>query len=186
MSASPEPTDAELFASLARGDLGALGTLFDRYHEAVRSVALHAGVRPADADDVAQDTFLKLSTMAARYDGRACAKPWVLATAWRVAADRRRSITRWLRAISRMTHHTAGVQSVTPEDERAAAERWAVFAARVAELPERMRAAYILVEVHELSCEEAARELGIPVATVWTRLHHARKKMLDATAGGQP
>ncbi len=65
-----DATDAELFAAMARGELDALGALFDRYYEAVRSVALHAGVRPADADDVAQDTFLRLSSMAARYDGR--------------------------------------------------------------------------------------------------------------------
>ena len=58
-------TDAELFAALARGELGALGGLFDRHHEAVRSVAVHAGVRD-DADDVVQDTFLRLAATAAR------------------------------------------------------------------------------------------------------------------------
>jgi RNA polymerase sigma factor (sigma-70 family) len=179
-----DATDADLFAAMARGELDALGALFDRYYESVRSVALHAGIRPCDADDVAQDTFLRLSTMAARYDGRPSAKPWILATAWRVAADRRRSITRWLRAITRFGHHAPGEHARTPEDDRAATQRWEAFAAKVTALPERMRAAYVLVEVHELSCEEAARELDIPVATVWTRLHHARKRMLDEPSGG--
>ena len=181
-----DATDAELFAAMARGELDALGALFDRYYEAVRSVALHAGVRPGDADDVAQDTFLKLSSMAARYDGRPSAKPWVLATAWRVAADRRRAITRWVRAIARFAHDAPVAHALTPEDDRIAAQRWERFTARVAALPEKMRAAYVLVEVHELSCDEAARELAIPVATVWTRLHHARKRMLEDSNGGLP
>ncbi len=181
-----ERTDGELFAAVAQGDLSALGLLFDRYHEAVRSVTLHAGVRREDADDVVQDTFLRLSTMAPRYDGRPNAKPWVLATAWRVAADRRRSLGRWLRAVARFTLHAPDAHAVTPEDDLVTTERWATFAARVAALPEKMRVAYVLVEVHGLSCDEAARELVIPVATVWTRLHHARKRMLDGDDGGTP
>lgn len=184
--APEESPDPEVFAALARGDLAALGALFDRYHEAVRSVALHAGVRREDVDDVAQDTFLRLASTATRYDGRPDARPWVLATAWRVAADRRRTLGRWLRALTRFTEQAPRVQAVTPEDDRVTTERWAAFADRVAALPERMRAAYVLVEVHELSCEDAARALEIPVATVWTRLHYARKRMLDGSAGGDP
>jgi RNA polymerase sigma-70 factor (ECF subfamily) len=181
-----ERSDGELFAEVARGDLGALGMLFDRHHAAVRSVVLHAGVPRAEADDAVQDTFLKLIPMAARYDGRADARPWVLATAWRVAADRRRSLGRWLRALGRLAHDTPSARLVTPEDERAAAERWEAFAARVAALPEKMAAAFVLVEVQGLSGDEAARALGIPVATVWTRLHHARKRMLESARGDEP
>ena len=179
------PDDA-LFAALARGDLSALGALFDRYHGAVRSVVLHAGVRRADADDAVQDTFLRLVATASRYDGRGSAKPWVLATAWRVASERRRSLMRWLRAVTRFAEQAPTEHALTPEDAREGAERWAAFIARVAALPEKMRAAYVLVEVHALPCEEAARALGIPVATVWTRLHHARKRMLEQPGGGDP
>lgn len=183
--ATPEErTDAELFAAMARGDLSALGGVFDRYQAAVRSVALHAGVRRADADDVVQDTFLRLSTLAPRYDGRASAKPWVLATAWRVAAEQRRSFARWLLAMSRFTRYAPDAHQVTPEDDMATTERVAAFTAQVAKLPEKMRAAYVMVEMHGLSCDEAAQALEIPVATVWTRLHHARKRMLDGDDGG--
>lgn len=183
---TPPRSDGELFADVARGDLGALGVLFDRHHEAVRSVVLHAGVLHAEADDVVQDTFLKLTALAPRYDGRPDARPWILATAWRVAADRRRSLGRWLRALARLAHQAPTARTLTPEDERAAAERWSSFAARVAALPEKMGAAFVLVEVQGLSGEEAARALGIPVATVWTRLHHARKRMLENDGGGTP
>ncbi|MFO0604646.1 MAG: RNA polymerase sigma factor [Polyangiales bacterium] len=178
--------DGELFAEVARGNLGALGALFDRHHEAVRSVAIHAGVPWHEADDAVQDTFLKLAAMAPRYDGRPDARPWILATAWRVAADRRRSLGRWLRALARLAHQAPAARLLTPEDERAAAERWEAFAARVAALPEKMGAAFVLVEVQGLSGEEAARALGIPVATVWTRLHHARKRMQESAGGGEP
>lgn len=182
-SGASDATDAELFAALARGELGALGGLFDRHHEAVRSVAVHAGVRD-DADDVVQDTFLRLAATAARYDGRPSARPWILATAWRVAADRRRSVLRWVRALAGLVHQKSPATERTPEDARVEAERWEAFIARVSALPEKMRAAYVLVEVHELTCEEAAAALEIPIATVWTRLHHARKRMLEDPRGG--
>lgn len=181
-----DATDDVLFAALARGELSALGVLFDRYHEAVRSVVLHAGVRRGDADDAVQDTFLRLMATAVRYDGRASAKPWVLATAWRVASEQRRSFVRWLRAVTRFAEHAPTAHGLTPEEASAGAERWAAFTAKVAALPEKMRAAYVLVEVQGLLCEDAARELDIPVATVWTRLHHARKRMLDQGSGGVP
>jgi RNA polymerase sigma-70 factor (ECF subfamily) len=179
-------SDAAAFDAIARGDLGPLGVLFDRYHDAVRSVCLHAGVARSDVDDAVQDTFVRLASNAARYDGREIGKPWILGTAWRVAADRRRSVRRWLSALARLAQSSAPAPVVTPEEERLHAERREAFARRVSALPERMRAAFVLVEVHGLSCEEAARALEIPVATVWTRLHHARKRLLDEPQGGAP
>ncbi len=175
--------DAALFASLARGDLDALGALFDRYHGAVRSVVLHAGVPRDDADDAVQDTFLRLAATAARYDGRDDGRAWVLGTAWRVAAERRRTVRRFLRALTRFADAMPPTVSRTPEDDRHTAERVEAFIARVAALPEKMRAAYVLVEVQGVATDEAARALDIPVATVWTRLHHARKRMLDDDGG---
>lgn len=180
-----EASDAEILGAVARGDLDALGALFDRYHGAVRSVVIHAGVTWADVDDAVQDTFLRIASIAGRYDGRPSARPWVLATAWRVAADRRRALRRFVMAVARFGAHAPGTLARTPEDESADAERWRSFARKVASLPEKMRAAYVLVEVQGVSCEEAAQALEIPVATVWTRLHHARKRMLDRAEGGE-
>ena len=47
----------------------------------------------------------------------------------------------------------------------------------IAALSPQKREVLLLVEVEELTCEEAASALGIPVGTVWTRLHHARREL---------
>ena len=55
--------DAELLAEIARGDLSALGLLFDRHHARVRRVIVRTGAR-GDADDVLQATFLEVARIA--------------------------------------------------------------------------------------------------------------------------
>jgi RNA polymerase sigma-70 factor (ECF subfamily) len=172
------PDDAPLLARVAVGDLGALGALFDRYHRLVRAVARQAGVRDAQLDDVVQDTFLRLVQLAPRYDGRAVARPWIAGTAWRVSAEHRRSARRWFHALRSLGHADAPAGPVTPEEQHARRQCWEAFQARLAALSEPLRAAYVLVELQGLSGEEVARALEIPVATVWTRLHNARRKLL--------
>jgi RNA polymerase sigma-70 factor (ECF subfamily) len=170
--------DAALLASVARGDLGSLGALFDRYHGLVRAVARQAGVRDAQLDDVVQDTFLRLVQLAPRYDGRAVARPWLAGTAWRVAAEHRRSARRWLQALSSLGREATAPAAPTPEEHHARRQHLETLQRRLAALAEPLRAAYVLVELQGLSGDEAASALEIPVATVWTRLHNARKKLL--------
>lgn len=176
-------SDPDLMLRLQRGDLGALGVLHDRYYADVVSVAAHAGVGRDEADDVAQEVFLKLIELAPRYDGRPSARPWVLGITWRLAVRRRRSLARWLHALGEFIAHVDHASAASPEDAALTREGWAALRAQVDRLPERMRSVFVLVEVEGLSGEEAASALGIPVATVWTRLHYARKKVLAAGGG---
>ena len=177
--------DRDLMGQLAAGNLGALGVLHDRYYVAVIGVIVHAGVGASDAQDVAQEVFLKLVKLAVRFDGRASARAWILGIAWKMALHRRRSVARWLRMLGEAVVEAAHLSPIDPERIALAAEQRRSFDARVARLPTRMQAAFILVEIEGLSGEEAAQALGIPVATVWTRLHHARRKMMSSLAGGE-
>jgi DNA-directed RNA polymerase specialized sigma24 family protein len=160
-----EGADRDLMRQLAAGNLSALGVLHDRYYAAVLGVVVHAGVERGDADDVAQEVFLKLLALAVRFDGR--------------------DVARWLRVLGELVAAAAHPTTADPERSALDAEEARAFERRVARLPARMQAAFILVEVQGLTGEEAATALGIPVATVWTRLHHARKKMMTGIAGGE-
>ena len=180
---STEP-DRALLGQLAAGNLGALGVLHDRYYVPVLGVIVHSGVGRGDAPDVAQEVFLKLIELAPNFDGRESARAWILGIAWKMALHRRRSLARWLRLLGRVVAEAAQRTPSDPERLALEAEQRQGFARRVALLPTRMQAAFILVEVQGLTGEEAAQALGIPVATVWTRLHHARKKMMTSIAGG--
>ena len=62
--------DGELFAEVARGNLGALGALFDRHHEAVRSVAIHAGVPRHEADDAVRSRRVAVKALHAYLEAR--------------------------------------------------------------------------------------------------------------------
>ena len=88
-------SDPELMSALAAGELGALGVLYDRYHEDVRQFARRACAREADADDVVHDTFLTASRAATSYDGRPCARPFIIGVAAQLVRQRRRVWARW-------------------------------------------------------------------------------------------
>jgi RNA polymerase sigma factor (sigma-70 family) len=177
--------DRALMAQLSAGNLGALGALHDRYYAPVLGVVAYAGLGRSDAQDVAQEVFLKLIELAPRFDGRESARAWILGVAWKMALHRRRSLSRFIRLLGDVLADATRATPSDPEGLAIAAEQRRSFARRVERLPTRMQAAFILVEVQGLTGEEAAAALGIPIATVWTRLHHARKRMMSSHAVGE-
>ena len=92
--------DPELLRAIAAGDLGALGTAYDRHGEGVRRFLVRAGAG-SDADDLVHETFLATMSAARGYDGRASARPLLLGIAARLLKGRRRTLARWARAATR-------------------------------------------------------------------------------------
>ena len=85
-----DAADGELIRRIGEGDLAPLGVLYDRYHADVRQFIARATSGGSDTDDLAHDTFLTLSSIAARYDGRATARPFLIGIAARL--DQRRHV----------------------------------------------------------------------------------------------
>lgn len=173
------PSDQELVARIVKGETSALGLLFDRYDGDVRRVVARLGVAPADVDDVVQATFLDVLRAAAAYDGRADARPWLIGLAVVQVRRHRRSLARIAARITAWAREPSP-RSTTPEEETATSEA-AMRARRALDaLSTKKREVLVLVSIEGLSGEEAAKLLGIPVATVWTRLHHARREIMAA------
>lgn len=166
-------SDTELFEGMARGDLGPLGELFDRHHEGVRAFALRMTASPADADDLVQETFLTASRAAASFQAGASARPFLLGVAAQLVRRRRRSFHR-LRTMLESFAVAPSSPRPTPEDLTAHGEDAARLAEAVSKLSLDHQTVLSLVEVGGLSGPEAATALGIPVGTVWSRLHEAR------------
>jgi RNA polymerase sigma-70 factor (ECF subfamily) len=179
----PERSDAELMAALAGGDLGPLGELYDRYHEAVRQFARRACAHPEDVDDVVHDTFLTASRAAASYDGRACARPFLVGIAAQLVRQRRRLWARWTEVLHSFVSTRSEAPSRTPEDDAEAAQTALRLERALARLTDEKRLVLLLFEREGLSGEDIARALGIPIGTVWTRLFHARADMRRALGG---
>lgn len=171
--------DAELIAAIARGQLDALGELFDRNEPAVRRYLGRLGVAADDADDLVQATFLEAHRAAQRFDDQHTAISWLLGIATMMARRHRRSAGRALARIAAWSVHPRRHLPQTPwpdelMDHQRTVER---VAAALDRLSQKKRETFVLVALEGLRGEEVASALGIPVRTVWTRLHHARREL---------
>lgn len=160
--------DIDALARVARGDVGALGELYDRHASALLRFAARS-VGPHDAEDLVQSTFVRAAKAAATFDGRsASARNWLFGIAARLVQERRRSFARFARALLRFDVPTAVLPMDGPRKD---------LAKGLAQLKEAKRVVLLLVEVEGFTSAEVATMLGVPVGTVWTRLHHARRQM---------
>ena len=187
-AAGPSPagapaTDADLMRMLAAGELGPLGELYDRYHHDVRQFVRRACSSPEDVDDVVHDTFLTASRAAVNYDGRPCARPFLIGIAARLLRARRRLWARWAEVLSEFVSTQDEETDRTPEDHVQATEDAARLDRALEGLTEEKRIVLLLFEREGWSGEEVAKALEIPLGTVWTRLFHARAEMRRALSG---
>lgn len=171
-------SDAELMQQLAQGQLGALGELYDRYQAPLRRFLARATRDAHDVDDLVHATFLSAAQCAQRYDGRASCRPWLVGIAAQLLRRRRRALARFVAVLDALkgTRQTASdprpALQARPDVERA-----------LASLSEAKRITLLMAEVEGLSCEEIARALDIPIGTVWTRLHAARRELRRTIEG---
>ena len=165
-------SDAEVMRRLANGESSALGELYDRYHESLRRFLARATSDAPDVDDLVHASFLAAAKSAAQYDGRDSCRPWLIGIAVQYLRRRRQTVARFLKALSSL--YGAGTTSFDPRPvlhARGEVER------ALRRLSEPKRLTFLMAEVEGLSCPEIAASLGIPVGTVWTRLHAARREL---------
>jgi RNA polymerase sigma factor (sigma-70 family) len=164
--------DADVLGRVGRGDVGALGELYDRHASALLGFATRC-TNAQDAEDLVQATFVRAARSAARFDGRhASARSWLFGITAHLVQERRRSFARLARALLRLD--VSGVTRTStsqPDEERNDLRKG------LDRLTESKRVVLLLAEVEGFTCEEIASMLAVPVGTVWTRLHHARREM---------
>ena len=131
----------------------------------------------AHVDDLIQETFLVAFKKRATYDAtRSTPRTWLYGIAAHLAMRHRRGVGRWLRALAGLTDEPARTVSVAPDREIDRERARAAVQDVLATLPFKQREVFTLYELEEIEGAEIAQLLGIPVNTVWTRLHHARKR----------
>jgi RNA polymerase sigma-70 factor (ECF subfamily) len=147
------------------------------FHEVSRWARAFGGL-DADLDDLTQEVFLVVRRKLSRFDGKNLSG-WLYRIAQRTVRDYRRRA--WFRGLLRAKSQK------DPERESASTARdpAELFERREAErflsqildqMNEARRTAFILFEIEGYSGDEIAALEGVPVNTVWTRLHHARKE----------
>jgi RNA polymerase sigma-70 factor (ECF subfamily) len=92
----------------------------------------------------------------------------------------RRSVARLIRGFAAHVFEERRPLPIDPSDAFEDEESQARFRAALDRLTAKKREVFVLVTMEGASGEQVATALGIPVATVWTRLHHARKELRAA------
>jgi RNA polymerase sigma-70 factor (ECF subfamily) len=174
--AHSELTDAAALEALSQGQISALGVLYDRYQASVSSFVRRATNDASDVEDVVHVTFMTAARAAGNFDGRQSCRPWLVGIAARLLHRRKRGLSRWARALRELTVRE-GERHTDPHRELSARDEVNRLSAALEELTEPKRIVLLLAETEGLSSEEIATALQIPVGTVWTRLHHARRDL---------
>jgi RNA polymerase sigma-70 factor (ECF subfamily) len=177
-------SDAEVIAR-SLGEPAVFAFVYDR-HAAVLFRFLVRRVGAVAAESMLGEVFRIAFERRAAFDrARAAARPWLYGIATNVLAKHRRAEARRLRATAALAH-SAG--PVTHWADGAAAdldarELWPRVADAISALPSGERDALLLHAWEELSYEEVADALAVPVGTVRSRIHRARKRLRELTAG---
>jgi RNA polymerase sigma-70 factor (ECF subfamily) len=133
---------------------------------------------PADAEEVAQEAFLRAHRRFSSLRDPARFRAWVGRIAVRLALNRHRARRRQL---NRETAWYVSRPQPVADGARAAADRLFLERLRteIDRLPDKLRVVVLLAGVDSMEASEVAAVLGIPVGTVRSRLHRARKRLLE-------
>jgi RNA polymerase sigma-70 factor (ECF subfamily) len=163
------------------------GVTFDRvYVEHFQHVSRWAralGGMEADLDDITQEVFLVVRRKLSSYVGPSM-QAWLYGITRRTVSDyRRRAFFRRLfTGVNRSLESSPQVERTSGVDPFARLEAQQAIGAILKKMSTVRRSAFILFEIEGYSGEEIAELEQIPVATVYTRLHHARRDFLRLTA----
>jgi len=128
-----------------------------------------------DAEDVAQEAFVKAYRSFSQLRDRERFRAWLVRMTWRLAIDRQRGDRR------RLVRETATHEAATAEtsDEVIARERAALLWAAIDDLPDKLRIVIVLAGIEGHDTSEVARLLGVPQGTVKSRLFLARQRLKE-------
>ena len=173
--------EANLVRRCLAGDETAYRELIERYQSQIYSLALRMVRRAEDAEDLTQETFVRMFRALARYDPARPFAAWLFTIASRLCIDhiRRRkvspiSLTQRERGSEEEYEIEVEDPGLRPDEVATHAEESRRTADLIASLPPHYRIVVILRHVQDLSYEEIAEALHLPLGTVKARIHRAR------------
>jgi RNA polymerase sigma-70 factor, ECF subfamily len=172
-----------LIVASKEGDYASLTKLIDTYSKIVHSVIYSIVNNRQLAEDLAQETFLKVINGLHSYEFRAPFKSWILRIAINLCRDylRRKKVRR---IILPFTENDDQVDesiffddSKIPDDDLMKKERLEYLHEAIAHLPSDLKQVLVLRDIQEFSYEEIAETLGWRIGTVKSRLFRARSEL---------
>jgi RNA polymerase sigma-70 factor (ECF subfamily) len=170
----PVDDDAALVRRCLRGDDAAIRALVERFQDTVFGLCLKFLRHRQDAEDVAQEVFVRIIRGLKGWDSTRPLRPWILA----IAANRCRTHASRRSGRAEPIDFLAETLPAPESDDTAELRR--ELATALAGLRPEYRAAFVLYHEQGRAYEAIAEQLGRPVGTVKTWLHRARLELLDA------
>ena len=176
-------SDEVLISRIAAGDRLAMQVLYARHHVRVYRFVLRLVRNEATAEDLISEVFLDIWRQAGKFEGRSAASTWMLSIArFKALSNLRRRPEDELddETAERIVYHVD-----YPETTLAKKEKGSLLRQCLTKLSADHREIIDLVYYHEKSVEEVAEIVGIPEATVKTRMFYGAQETLGAPEGAR-
>jgi RNA polymerase sigma-70 factor (ECF subfamily) len=172
-----DSSDEALIALIAKGDKRAMQVLYARHNVRVYRFILRLTGNPSLAEDLVSEVFLDAWRQADTFESKSQVSTWLLAIARykALSALRRRTDEHLDEQMAASIEDTAD----NPETVVGTRNRNSIIQKCLTQLSAAHREVIDLVYYHEKSVEEVAQIVGVPAATVKTRMFYARSKMAD-------
>lgn len=179
-------SDALIIIRARRGEESAFAELLRRYRASVFNLCLRMLKNRDDAEDVAQDVFIKVFAMLDRYDERYAFRSWIFKIAANQSIDFIRKNRIKLLSLDEPVHY--GGEEIerqfpderpTPSDDLEQKQLGKLLREITDELPPHYRSMIVLRHQEQMSYEEIASIMDLPLGTVKARIHRARALMKD-------
>jgi RNA polymerase sigma factor (sigma-70 family) len=170
--------DRALMARVQAGDEAAFGVLMERWERPVKSVIGRIVLNASEAEELAQETMVRVWQQRDKFRDGAEVRPWVFSIAVNLARNR----LRWWRrrpevALEEWSAAEEGATGREGDGEMERKERAAAVRDAIAALPLELREAIVLFEFEEMSQAEIAVTVGASVKAVEARVARAREKL---------
>ena len=170
--------ESKLIEDCAEGDVLAWRKLHRKYYPVAAAFLRKLGVRESELEDATQDVFLQMYKYLPRFRRQAELSTWLYRLCITQARHTRRR--------ARVTETLLSILSLMPSNSLLSEPAFSEDLARqriamaLATLPEGERAVFVLYEMEGLPGKQIAEIVKCPEATVWRRLHYARRTFREA------
>lgn len=178
--------DAQLIRKCLKGDEKAYEKLLEKYRGPVFSICLRMVRNRDDAEDLAQDVFIKIFNILDRYNPSFPFSSWLYRITSNLCIDFLRKNKRTVFSLDKPVDGDDGEMfrqlpsdGIGPHRKMELKEEMLILEKAIERLPDHYRMIVLLRHQEHLSYDEISETLGIPLGTVKARIHRARKTIVD-------
>ena len=172
--------DSFLIARIQTGDINALGILYQQHRTQVYRTALAITHDEGMAEDILQETFVRIYKYAESFDKTQPFEPWLYRLTVNLTYSWINRAKRWVHLFQGALEQLKMPEYRNPENVMEKKEQQSTLQRAIGNLPDSQRAVIVLYYLEDLSVSEIAYALNIAEGTVKSRLYHARKKVKES------